>query len=74
VSRDSASTLFKAPDLPAQGERFDILLLVNVPSPARYALHKVVIARRRATGQAAKARKDIQQATLLPLQEAKGAS
>lgn len=36
-------------------------VLVNVPSPARYALHKVVIARRRNTGQAGKARKDIQQ-------------
>lgn len=36
-------------------------VLVNVPSPARYALHKVVIARRRNTGQAVKARKDMQQ-------------
>jgi len=40
-------------------------VLVNVTSPARYALHKLVVAGRRNTGQAPKARKDIQQAAAL---------
>jgi hypothetical protein len=39
-------------------------VLVNVPQPARYAVHKLIVATRRAQT-AAKARKDIAQATAL---------
>jgi hypothetical protein len=37
-------------------------ILVHVPNPARYALHKLVVAERRPTTWATKARKDIDQA------------
>jgi len=37
-------------------------ILVNVPAPARFAVHKLVIYRRRPAAQQVKARKDIQQA------------
>lgn len=37
-------------------------VLVNVPSPARFALHKLIVAQRRPAAQAAKARKDLAQA------------
>jgi hypothetical protein len=40
-------------------------VLVNVPQPARYAVHKLIVAARRDGVDAAKARKDIQQATAL---------
>jgi hypothetical protein len=40
-------------------------VLVNVPQPARYAVHKLIVATRRATTAAAKARKDIEQAMTL---------
>jgi hypothetical protein len=40
-------------------------VLVNVPQPARYAVHKLIIATRRAQTAAAKARKDIEQAMAL---------
>lgn len=40
-------------------------ILINVPSPARFALHKLVLSRRRPAAQAAKARKDLAQATSL---------
>jgi hypothetical protein len=40
-------------------------VLVNVPQPARYAVHKLIVAARRDGASAAKARKDIQQATAL---------
>ena len=40
-------------------------ILVNVPTPARFALHKLVISQRRPSAQQIKARKDIQQATEL---------
>ena len=39
--------------------------LVNVPQPARYAVHKLIIATRRARTAAAEARKDIEQAAAL---------
>ena len=39
--------------------------LVNVPQPARYAVHKLIVATRRADTALAKARKDIEQATAL---------
>ena len=39
--------------------------LVNVPQPARYAVHKLIIAPRRAATALAKARKDVEQATAL---------
>lgn len=37
-------------------------VLVNVPSPARFALHKLLVAQKRPATQAAKARKDLAQA------------
>jgi len=37
-------------------------VLVNVPNPARFALHKLVIAQRRPDAKAAKSRKDTRQA------------
>ncbi|MEE8059033.1 MAG: nucleotidyltransferase domain-containing protein [Pseudomonadales bacterium] len=37
-------------------------IMVNVPNPARFALHKLVISQRRPTAMAAKSRKDINQA------------
>ncbi len=37
-------------------------VLVNVPNPARYALHKLVVSQRRPAAEAAKSRKDIDQA------------
>ncbi len=40
-------------------------ILVNLPSPARYALHKLVVARERHVGEQVKARKDIAQAAQL---------
>jgi hypothetical protein len=40
-------------------------LLVNVPAPARYALHKLVIAERRIAAFQTKARKDVRQAEQL---------
>jgi hypothetical protein len=40
-------------------------VLVNVPQPARYAVHKLIVATRRAQTAAAKARKDMEQATAL---------
>jgi hypothetical protein len=40
-------------------------IFVNVPHPARFALHKLVVSRRRPVAQQIKARKDIQQATAL---------
>ncbi len=41
---------------------FDVGILVNVPDPARFAVHKLVISQRRATAFAAKSAKDIDQA------------
>lgn len=40
-------------------------ILVNVPSPGRYAFHKLIVATERHTEAAAKARKDIEQAAQL---------
>ena len=40
-------------------------VLVNVPPPARYAVHKLIIATRRAQTAAAKARKNVEQAMAL---------
>lgn len=40
-------------------------VLVNVPQPSRYAVHKLIVATRRARTAAAKARKDIEQALAL---------
>jgi hypothetical protein len=40
-------------------------ILVNVPQPARYAVHKLIVATRRHRSAAAKAGKDIEQATAL---------
>jgi hypothetical protein len=40
-------------------------ILVNVPSPGRYAFHKLIVATERHTAAAAKARKDIDQAAQL---------
>jgi hypothetical protein len=40
-------------------------ILVNVPSPGRYALHKLIVATERHAAAAAKARKDIDQAAQL---------
>ncbi len=40
-------------------------VLVNVPTPARYALHKLVISQRRAPTEALKSRKDVLQAGLV---------
>jgi hypothetical protein len=40
-------------------------VLVNVPQPARYAVHKLIVSTRRIQTAAAKARKDIEQATAL---------
>lgn len=43
-------------------------VLVNVPQPARYAIHKLIVATRRSAAAAAKATKDIQQsAALIPV-------
>lgn len=44
---------------------FDVGLLVNVPDPARFAIHKLVISQRRQTAFAAKSKKDIDQARQL---------
>jgi len=38
-------------------------VIVNVPNPARYALHKLVVAQRRRAAERVKSRKDIAQAT-----------
>jgi hypothetical protein len=40
-------------------------VLINVPDPARFALHKLIVAAVRPASSAAKARKDLQQAALL---------
>lgn len=40
-------------------------VLVQIPRPERYAVHKLIVAQRRATGYAAKARKDLAQAEIL---------
>lgn len=40
-------------------------ILANVPDPARYAIHKLIVATRRASPAAAKARKDIEQSAAL---------
>jgi len=40
-------------------------VLVNVPQPARYAIHKLIVATRRIPSATAKARKDIEQAAAL---------
>ncbi len=40
-------------------------VLVNVPQPARYAIHKLIVAVRRASSATAKARKDIEQSAAL---------
>jgi hypothetical protein len=40
-------------------------VLVNVPDPARYALHKLIVAAVRPVSSAAKARKDLRQVELL---------
>ena len=40
-------------------------ILVNVPQPARFALHKLWVAQQRNTSEQAKARKDVRQATTL---------
>ena len=40
-------------------------VLVNVPEPARYAIHKLIVATRRASSATAKARKDIEQSAAL---------
>jgi len=44
---------------------FDIGILVNVPDPARFAVHKLVISQRRPAAFAAKSAKDIDQARQL---------
>lgn len=41
---------------------FDIGILINVPDPGRFAIHKLVISQRRAMAFAAKSAKDIDQA------------
>ncbi|MEM1145536.1 MAG: nucleotidyltransferase domain-containing protein [Pseudomonadota bacterium] len=40
-------------------------IVVNVPSPARFALHKLIVAQRRPAAMDAKSRKDVQQASQL---------
>jgi hypothetical protein len=40
-------------------------ILVNVPQPARYAVHKLIVANRRSQSVAAKRRKDLEQAAAL---------
>jgi hypothetical protein len=40
-------------------------VLVNVPQPARYAIHKLIVATRRRDGEGTKASKDIEQAAAL---------
>jgi hypothetical protein len=40
-------------------------VLINVPQPARYAIHKLIVATRRAPSAAAKATKDIEQSAAL---------
>lgn len=40
-------------------------VLVNVPQPARYAIHKLIVATRRSSSLAVKARKDIEQSAAL---------
>jgi hypothetical protein len=40
-------------------------ILVNVPHPARFALHKLVVSQRRPAAQQTKANKDIQQSSEL---------
>jgi len=40
-------------------------VLVNVPQPARYAIHKLIVATRRVSSAAAKARKDTEQSAAL---------
>ena len=40
-------------------------VLLNVPQPARYAVHKLIVATRRVASATAKARKDIEQSAAL---------
>ena len=40
-------------------------ILVQIPQPERYAIHKLIVAQRRSTGSGAKAKKDLAQAELL---------
>ena len=40
-------------------------ILVQIPRPERYAIHKLIVARRRSAGSKAKARKDLAQAEQL---------
>lgn len=40
-------------------------ILVNVPQPARYAIHKLIVATRRVSSAAAKAKKDVEQSAAL---------
>lgn len=40
-------------------------LLIRVPNPARFALHKLVVSQRRPVAMAVKSRKDILQANLV---------
>lgn len=40
-------------------------ILVNVPQPARYAIHKLIAASRRVSSAAAKVRKDVEQSAAL---------
>jgi len=42
---------------------FGVGILINVPNPARFALHKLVISQRRTGNQAIKSQKDIRQAS-----------
>ncbi len=44
---------------------FDIGILVNVPNPARFAIHKLVVSQRRPSAFASKSKKDIDQANQL---------
>ncbi len=43
----------------------DTVVLVNVPDPARYALHKLIVFGERKSSYAAKSAKDLQQAAAL---------
>jgi hypothetical protein len=50
----------------AQAAYLDLLLLVQIPRPERYASHKLIVADRRRHGrESVKARKDLMQAALL---------
>ena len=40
-------------------------VLIQIPRPERYAIHKLIVAQRRSIGSEAKARKDLAQAELL---------